>query len=108
MSGMLPRLVLDTGTFVSAFFWDGNEATLLRLIEEGKAQSFITGEILREIEGVIKRPKFTDVMRKATLTHDEILHKILSLSHLIVAQPIHGKVCRDDNDHKFLECRSEE
>ncbi len=30
------KLVLDTNTFVSAFFWEGNEAELFRKIEQGK------------------------------------------------------------------------
>ena len=38
MSEMQPKLVLDTNTFVSAFFWEGNEAELLRKLEQGKAK----------------------------------------------------------------------
>jgi len=32
-------LVLDTNTIVSAFFWEGNEAELIRKIEQGKART---------------------------------------------------------------------
>jgi len=57
MSEMLLKLVLDTNTLVSAFFWEGNEAELLRKIEQGGANLYITNEILKEVEEVIKRPK---------------------------------------------------
>ena len=101
---MQPKLVLDTNTIVSAFFWEGNEAELLRKIEQGKAKSYITSEILYEVEDVIKRPKFNEVMRKANLTPDQIMQKIVSLSNLVIAPKITVKVCRDEKDNKFLEC----
>lgn len=31
------KLVLDTNTFVSAFFWEGNEAELLKRIERSQS-----------------------------------------------------------------------
>ena len=101
---MLLKLVLDTNTIISAFFWEGNEAELFRKIEQGKAMLYISGEILTEIEEVIKRPKFNEVMKKANLTPDQIMQKIISLSHLVIAPKITVKVCRDEKDNKFLEC----
>ncbi len=101
---MLLKLVLDTNTIVSAFFWEGNEAELFRKIEQGKAKLYITIEILKEVEEVIKRPKFDKVMKNAGLTPDQIMQKIVSLSHLVIAPKITVKVCRDEKDNKFLEC----
>ncbi|MBS3102717.1 putative toxin-antitoxin system toxin component, PIN family [Candidatus Woesearchaeota archaeon] len=101
---MLLKLVLDTNTLVSAFFWEGNEAELLRKIEQGKARLYITGDILSEIEQVIKRSKFNDVMGKANLTPDQIIQKIVSFSHLVIAPQLNIKVCRDEKDNKLLEC----
>ena len=101
---MQPRLVLDTSTIVSAFFWEGNEAELVRKIEQDKAKMYITSETLKEVEEVIKRPKFSEVMRKANLTPDQIIQKIVSLSNLVIAPKVTIKVCRDEKDNKFLEC----
>ena len=101
---MLLKLVLDTNTIVSAFFWEGNEAELFRKIEQGKAKLYITSEILKEVEEVIKRPKFDKVMKNAGLTPDQIMQKIVSLSHLVIAPKFNIKVCRDEKDNKFLEC----
>ena len=101
---MLLKLVLDTNTIVSAFFWEGNEAELFRKIEQGKVNLYITIEILKEVEEVIKRPKFNEVIKKVGLTPDQIMQKIVSLSHLVIAPKLNIKVCRDEKDNKFLEC----
>ena len=98
------KLVLDANTIVSAFFWEGNEAELFRKIEQGKAKLYITIEILKEIEDVIKRPKFNEIIKNANLTPDQIMQKIASLSHLVIAPNISIKICRDEKDNKFLEC----
>jgi len=104
MSEMLLKLVLDTNTIVSAFFWEGNEAELFRKIEQGKAKLYLTSEILKEVEDVIKRPKFNEVMKKANLIPDQTVQKIVSLSHLLIAPKLNIKVCSDEKDNKFLEC----
>ncbi len=104
MLEILLKLVLDTNIIVSAFFWEGNEAELLRKIEQGNADLYITIEILKEVEEVIKRPKFNEVMRKANLTPDQIMQKFVLLSHLVIAPKLNIKVCRDEKDNKFLEC----
>ena len=104
MSEMLLKLVLDTNTIISAFFWEGNEAELFRKIEQGKARLYVTKDILKEVEEVIKRPKFNEVMRKADVTPDQIMQKIVSLSYLVIAPKLNIKVCRDEKDNKFLEC----
>ena len=98
------KLVLDTNTIISAFFWEGNEAELLRKIEQGKAELYVTNETLNEVKEVIKRPKFIEVMRRADLTPDQIMEKIVSLSHLVIAPKLNIKACRDEKDNKFLEC----
>ncbi|MEK6943011.1 MAG: putative toxin-antitoxin system toxin component, PIN family [Nanoarchaeota archaeon] len=98
------KLVLDTNTIVSAFFWEGNEAELFRKIEQGRARAYISNEILKEVEEVIKRPKFDKVMKNAGLTQDQIIQKIVSIFHFVISPKLDIKVCRDEKDNKFLEC----
>ena len=43
-------------------------------------------------------------MRKANLTPDQIMQKIVSLSNLVIAPKLNIKACRDEKDNKFLEC----
>ena len=43
-------------------------------------------------------------MAKVNLTPDQIMQKIVSLSHLVIAPKLNINVCRDEKDNKFLEC----
>ena len=54
------KLVLDTNTLISAFFWEGNEADLFRKIEQGKADLLISNEILKKLKMFLTK---TDLKR---------------------------------------------
>lgn len=101
---MRVKLVLDTNTIVSAFFWQGNEAELFRLIDDGKATMFISEEIMQEVRDVINRPKFNEVMMKARIKPEQIMKKINSISKQVIGSKLKITVCRDEKDNKFLEC----
>lgn len=98
------RLVLDTNTIISAFLWEGNEAELFRRIENNKAELYSSFEIVKEIEDVLKRPKFKELIIKSGLTIEEIMQKIISLSHMVFGEKVKINICRDPDDNKFLEC----
>ncbi|MBI2107348.1 putative toxin-antitoxin system toxin component, PIN family [Candidatus Woesearchaeota archaeon] len=100
----MPKLVLDTNTLVSAFFWKGNEHKLLKKIEQGEAQLFISKEILYEVEAVVNREKFKEIIEETNQKPDAIIQKIISLSLLIIGPELSIKVCRDPRDNKILEC----
>lgn len=98
------KLVLDTNTFISAFFWEGNESELFDQIETGKAKLFITKEILTEVENVIRRPKFKEVLFLTNQEPEEIIEKIVSVSNLVIGPDLNINICRDPEDNNFLEC----
>lgn len=103
MSGRKIKVVLDTSTFISGFFWKGNEYQLLKLIENNKIKLYITKEILFEIEEVLKKPKFKNIIFKSGLTINEIINLIITISNLIENKHTIN-VCRDKSDNKFIEC----
>jgi len=83
----------------------GNEAKLIRKIESGKASSFISKEILEEIDKVLTRDKFVEVLKVANTTADEVLSKIASLSTVIIGPKLTENVVKEDKkDDKFIEC----
>lgn len=98
------KLVLDANTIISAFLWEGNEAELFRKIENKKAELYSSFQIIKEIEGVLRRPKFSELIIKTGLTIDEIIQKIISLSHMVFGKKLKIDVCRDPDDNKILEC----
>ena len=99
------KLVLDTNIYISGFLWEGNEAKLIRKIENGKASAFISKEILEEIDDVLRRDKFTEVLNKAGTTADEVVSKIVSLSTIVIGPKLKENVVKEDKkDDKFIEC----
>src|SRR3989338_1526228 len=99
------KLVLDTNTYISGFLWEGNEAELIRKIESGKASSFISKDILEELDEVLRRGKFAAILKAANTTADEVLSKIVSLSAIIIGPKLEENVVKGDkNDDKFIEC----
>ncbi|MFA4819893.1 MAG: putative toxin-antitoxin system toxin component, PIN family [Candidatus Aenigmatarchaeota archaeon] len=99
------KLVLDTNVFVSGFLWEGNEAELIRKIERKDAMNFISPEILSEIKDVIGRDKFKNLLAKHNLIADEIIEKIVSLSHIVIGRKLEENVVKaDPKDDKFIEC----
>ncbi len=98
------KLVLDTNTLVSAFFWKWNESDLFEKIEKGKFKLFISKEILDEIEDVLNRDKFKEIILKTNRKPDEIIQKIISVSHFVIGPKLDIKICRDPKDDKFIEC----
>ena len=99
------KLVLDTNTLVSAFFWKGNEHELFKRIEQGKAKLFVSDEIIEEVKYVINRPKFSDVIKISGQTPEQIIEKIVSVSHLVIGPKLKENVVKEDKkDDKFIEC----
>ncbi|HLC76912.1 MAG TPA: putative toxin-antitoxin system toxin component, PIN family, partial [archaeon] len=90
------KLVLDTNVFVSGFLWEGNEAELIRKIERKDAMNFISPEILSEIEDVISRDKFKGLLAKHNLAADEIVEKIISLSHIVIGRKLEENIVKSD------------
>ena len=98
------KIVLDTNTLISAFFWQGNEFELFQKIEQGKAELYTSQEIIEEIKEVLNRGKFKKVILKTNQTPNEILQKVISISNIVIGEKLGIKACRDDKDNKFLEC----
>ena len=98
------KLVFDTNTLISAFFWQGKEFELFQKIEQGKVELYLSQEILEEIKEVLNRDKFKSVILKTNQTPNEIIQKIISVSNIVMGEKLGIKACRDDKDNKLLEC----
>ena len=98
------KLVLDTNSLVSAFFWEGNESKLFEKIEKGEFKLFISKVILDEVEDVLNRDKFKEIVLKTNQKPNDIIQKIISVSRLVIGSELNIKICRDPKDNKFIEC----
>ncbi|MFH1053574.1 MAG: putative toxin-antitoxin system toxin component, PIN family [Candidatus Woesearchaeota archaeon] len=99
------KIVLDTNVIISAFFWKGNEYELFKLIEQGKAQLFISQEIIDELEDVLNRPKLQEVIKQSNQTVDEMIKKVISLGKIVETKMLPENIVKSDKkDDKFIEC----
>jgi len=94
------KLVLDANIFISSFFWGGNPRTVLERAIKKTDELFITNEILDEIEGVIKRPKFHAGRNEV----EYYIKAIEEIANKLVPEKKLRKGSRDKTDNKYIEC----
>jgi len=98
------KAVYDTNIIVSAVLHKGRlPASLLSLALEGKVELFVSEELLKEYEGVLKRPKFK-------LDEKEIgnLMKLIKRKSIKVKPTKRLTIIKKDPvDNRILECALE-
>ncbi|MFH1409126.1 MAG: putative toxin-antitoxin system toxin component, PIN family [Nanoarchaeota archaeon] len=93
------RSVLDTNIFISSLFWFGPPHTIIEKALDRKMDIFVSIDILREIETVLKN--------KFGIAEDMIQRYInLIMSYALIVTPVHiGNIVKDDSkDNMILEC----
>ena len=55
--GTIPKVVIDTNVFISAFGWDGKPESLLLLLEQRRILNYTTDDIFDELRRVVAYPK---------------------------------------------------
>jgi putative PIN family toxin of toxin-antitoxin system len=96
------KIVLDINTLISAFFWRGVPRTVFDRVTDGLDTLFITVDMIDEIDGVIKKPKFdAKENRKEALVND-----IRKYGQKVSVSSQHkaAGACRDVTDDKIFEC----
>jgi putative PIN family toxin of toxin-antitoxin system len=100
----LTKVVLDTNAIISGILWDGNEARVIEEAENKKVQLFISRKLLEELEGVLKREKFTQKLEGRELTVEQTVAKIALIAILIEPAKKINIVKDDPADNRVLEC----
>jgi putative PIN family toxin of toxin-antitoxin system len=100
----MERLVLDTNVLISGLLWDGNEAEIITKVEKGEIKLFISDQILEELEGVLKRKKFTKKLEGKEITVERAVAKIALIATLIEAEQEVDAIEDDPDDNKVLDC----
>ena len=94
------KIVLDANILISSFFWGGNPKTIIERIISGIDEMFITKEILDEIYGVIRRPKFHADNDRINY----LINSIEEIGNIITPQKLVKNGSRDKTDNKYIEC----
>jgi len=100
----LKKVVLDTNTLISGILWDGNEARVIEEAENNKVQLFISQKLLKELEGVLKREKFTRKLEGKESTVEQAVAKIALIATLIEPAKKINIIKDDPDDNRVLEC----
>lgn len=100
----MKKVVLDTNTIISGIFWDGNEARVIEEAENNKVQLFISTKLLQELEGVLKREKFTRKLEGKESTVEQAVAKIALIATLIEPAKKINIIKDDPDDNLVLEC----
>ncbi len=100
----MERVVLDTSTLISGLLWDGNEATVIEKAEKRTIKLFVSHQLLEELEGVLKRDKFSKKLEGKEYTVEKAVAKIALISTLIDPNIKIDVVKEDPDDNRVLEC----
>ena len=100
----MKKVVLDTNTLISGILWDGNEARVIEEAENNKVQLFISQKLLQELEGVLKREKFTRKLEGKESTVEQAVAKIALIATLIEPAKKINIIKDDPDDNRVLEC----
>ncbi len=104
MTVFLKKVVLDTNTLISGLLWDGNEARILEKSERKEIHLFVSMEILEELEGVLKREKFSKKLEGKEYTVEKAVAKIALIATLVEAGHTINVIKEDPDDNRVLEC----
>jgi putative PIN family toxin of toxin-antitoxin system len=100
----LKRVVLDTNTLISGLLWDGNESIVIEKAEKKAIKLFISHHILKELDGVLKRDKFSKKLEGKEYTVEKAIAKIALISTLIEPSSNITEIEEDPADNRVLEC----
>ena len=92
------RLVLDSNVLISAFYWEGNERSLLRECRIGKYKLVTSSFILEEVERVLKE-KFDEEEHLVR----SYIREVFKFSELVVTPGRLNVITEDPSDNNVLE-----
>jgi uncharacterized protein len=96
------RLVLDKNTALSGLLWQGKPGQLLDAALEERLRLFSSLPLLAELEGVLKRPKLADQLRRRGLTPETLSSGYAAMVQLVVPAKIPLTIDRDPDDDMVL------
>lgn len=98
--GPVPKVVIDSNVFISAFGWDGRPETVVRLMEQRRIVNYMTSAIFAEIQRVVAYPK----LKFSSSLQAKILEFVFTWSKVV--QPAEGivVVADDPDDDMFIAC----
>jgi uncharacterized protein len=98
------RVVADTNVIVSAMLWIGSPHQILVASEDARLTLCTSPSLLRELTGVLSRPKFAPRLRALQVSVSELTTGYARLARLVNPQRIMRVVAEDPADNEVLAC----
>ena len=92
------RVVIDVNVWVSGSLWGGTPREILRLVYEQKITSYISVQLLQELEATLKKTKFQTKLVSQNLTAERLLAITNAVSYNIEIADIEVPNLRDPKD----------
>lgn len=98
------KICVDTNVLISATFWEGTSYKIMKLVEIGKAELFLSNPILKEYIGVLKYEEIQSKITSKNLEMKLTIDKLISLASIVVPNRKINVIKDDIDDNKILEC----
>lgn len=99
------RLVLDTNVVLSALLWHGTPHDLISaVVQQEGVVLFSSQHLIRELAGVPRRRKFSEILEVGNTTPEEVLHLYTGFARVVKTNPLSEPVAPDPDDDAVLAC----
>jgi hypothetical protein len=98
------QIVMDTNVWVSGLLWRGAPWQMVRLIEDGAIEVYITQEIVSELRRVLHYARLQRRLNEMQQTVDNLITTVVNLTTTVETRGIEPVVLADPNDDMFLSC----
>jgi uncharacterized protein len=96
------RVVIDVNVWISGALWGGTPNEILRLVYEQKIASYVSAQLLQELEATLKKSKFKTKLVSQNITAQELLAVTAAISNNVEITDIEVPNLRDPKDAKII------
>ncbi|MEM8505015.1 MAG: putative toxin-antitoxin system toxin component, PIN family [Cyanobacteria bacterium P01_D01_bin.1] len=96
------KVVIDTNVWVSGLLWSGAPSKILQLAHAGTIHSYVSIELLAELEATLNRLKFSSRLSQRMQTARSLSVIAATISQTVEIDEISIEALRDSADTKII------
>jgi len=96
------RVVIDVNVWVSGLLWGGVPGKFLRLVQTRQIESYVSAELLLELEMTLRRDKFQGRLQQRNQTVETLVEVATAISATVPIVDVMVPSLRDPADSKIL------